>query len=580
MLKTLAKSIREFKKDAIAAPLYMVGEVSMETLIPLVMAKLIDALNTESLGTLLSYGGILVGLSVASLFFGVMSARKAAKASCGFATNLRHDIFHHVMDFSFADVDKFSTSSLVTRMTTDVSNVRNAFGMLMRMAIRVPLTFLFAIIMGFSIHPKLTCIFLAIIPPLSITLFFIIKTVHQTFKRIFKKYDALNNSVQENVASIRVVKSFVREDFEIKKFKEKSDDVYREFRGAERLMALFNPIMNFFIDLAMILLCFFGSRIIVNTGHNPVPELTTGNLSSLTTYGLSILSSLMMLGLFFVMITMAGAAGNRIAEVLNYEATLTSKEGGIKEVKDGSVKFNHVSFRYSEKAERNALEDIDLYIESGKTIGIIGGTGSSKTTFIQLISRLYDATEGSVEVGGINVKDYDLEALRDQVAVVLQKNILFSGTIKENMRWGNKEATDQEIEEACKAACAHEFIETFPDKYDTYIEKGGTNVSGGQKQRLCIARALLKKPKILILDDSTSAVDTRTDALIRNSFKKIIPGTTKIIIAQRVSSVEDADEILVLDGGKIVERGTSDELRALGGIYAEVYETQTKGKEA
>ncbi len=579
MVKILMKSIREYKKASVATPLFMCGEVSMETLMPFIMAKLIDELEDNNIKQVLIFGGILICVAFMSLFFGTMSARKAAVASCGFAKNLRHDLFHKVMDFSFSDVDTFSPSSLVTRLTTDVTNLQNAYAMIIRMAVRVPLMFLFSIIMGCLINWKLTMIFIAIVPFLGTAILLIASNAHKIFRRIFKKYDALNNSVQENVSAIRVVKGFVREDYEIEKFNKRSADVRDDFTKAEKLLALFSPVMMFCMHVGMLLLSFIGAKTIIMTANNPVPDLTTGELSSLTNYGVQILSALMMLGFAFIMITMASEAGNRVVEVLKYEPTLTGGENGLKVVPNGEIVFKNVSFKYSDAAERNSLDNIDLRIESGKTIGIIGGTGSSKTTLIQLISRLYDATEGEVLVGGHNVKEYDLKSLRDQVAVVLQKNILFAGTIKENMRWGNKEATDEEIVEACKAACADEFVRSFPDGYDTFIEQGGTNVSGGQKQRLCIARTLLKKPKILILDDSTSAVDTRTDAMIRNSFKKEIPGTTKLIIAQRVSSVEDADEIIVLDGGRIAERGTSEELIANKGIYAEIYETQTKGKE-
>ena len=579
MVKTLNKSIREYKKQTILTPLFMCGEVSMETLLPLIMAKLIDALEANHFNNVLMYGGVLVVIALMSLFFGTMSARMAATASCGFAKNLRHDLFHRVVDFSFSDIDKFSPSSLVTRLTTDVTNIQNAFSMLIRMAVRVPLTFLFSIINGCRINWKLTMIFVVIVPPLACVILLIMSSVHEIFKRIFKKYDALNNSVQENVSAIRVVKGFVREDYEIKKFNERSKEVCDDFTVAEKRLALFSPVMSFCIDLGMLVLCYFGTKVIVTTAGNPVPDLTTGELSSLTSYGVQILSALMMLGFAFIMITMAGESGNRIVEVLTYEPTLTGNDDGEKVVKNGDIKFENVSFKYSEDAKRYSLENINLDIKSGETVGIIGGTGSSKTTLIQLISRLYDTTCGRVLVGDKDVKEYNLKALRDQVAVVLQKNILFAGTIKENMRWGNKNATDEEIVAACKAACADEFVSAMPDKYDTYIEQGGTNVSGGQKQRLCIARALLKKPKILIMDDSTSAVDTKTDALIRKSFKEQIPGTTKIIIAQRVSSVEDADKIIVLDGGKIVEQGTSAELIRANGIYAEIYRTQTKGKE-
>lgn len=576
MIKVLAKSIREYKKYTLAAPLFMAGECLFECLIPFVMSKLIDSLENTQMAMVYQYGGILLVMAMCSLFCGCMSARNAATAGCGFAKNLRHDMFYKIQEFAFGDVDKFSSSSLVTRMTTDVTNVQNAFGMFIRMAFRVPFLFIFSIIMGCNINVKLTMIFVCIMPFLVFAIIMIAKKVMAIFKRIFKKYDALNNSVQENINGIRVVKAFVKEDFEIEKFHSASAEVRDDFIYAEKNMALFHPIMMLCMNVGMLLVCYFGAKVIVTTSGS---ELSTGQLSSLMSYGVQILSGLMMFAMIFVMATIAGEAANRIAEVLVYKPTLVSKEDGIKEVKDGSIEFENVNFRY-EKARKNALNNINLSIKPGQTIGIIGGTGSSKSTLIQLISRLYDVTEGSVKVGGVDVRDYDLTALRDQVAVVLQKNVLFAGTIKENMRWGNENATDEEIMAACKDACAHEFIETFPDGYDTMIEQGGSNVSGGQKQRLCIARALLKKPKILILDDSTSAVDTRTDALIRQTFKDKIPDTTKIIIAQRVSSVQDADRILVMEKGSIVEEGTAAELIAKGGIYAEIHQHQTQGREA
>ena len=570
VLKTLMKSIRQYKKQSIASPVFVSIEVIMECILPLIMAKVIDSMNGNSMGPILKYGLILVIFAMISLFFGVMAGKEAATASCGFAKNLRQDMYFKIQDFAFADIDKFSSSSLVTRMTTDVTNVQNAYQMLIRAAMRTPLMIIFSVIMSMTINPRMACIFL-------VALFGIALYVHPIFMRIFKKYDAMNNSVQENVAGIRVVKSFVREKYEMKKFDKASEEVRQDFTRVEKILAFNNPIMMFCIYLAMLLVSYFGARIIIGSGAT---ELTTGQLSSLISYGVQILSAMMMLSMVFVMTIMATESANRIVEVLNHESSLTSPENGIKEVKDGSIVFDNVSFKYSHKSKKNALSDINLVIPSGTTVGIIGGTGSSKTSLIQLISRLYDVEEGSVSVGGRDVREYDLESLRDEVAVVLQKNVLFSGTIKENLRWGKKDATDEEILHVCKLAQADEFVQQFPKKYDTYIEQGGTNVSGGQKQRLCIARALLKKPKILILDDSTSAVDTKTDALIRRAMREEIPDTTKIIIAQRVSSVQDADMILVMEGGKIAERGTHEELLEMNGIYREVYDSQTKSKEA
>ena len=577
VLKTLMKSIRQYKKQSIASPVFVSIEVIMECILPLIMAKVIDSMNGNSMGPILKYGLILVIFAMISLFFGVMAGKEAATASCGFAKNLRQDMYFKIQDFAFADIDKFSSSSLVTRMTTDVTNVQNAYQMLIRAAMRTPLMIIFSVIMSMTINPRMACIFLVLIPILGVALFGIALYVHPIFMRIFKKYDAMNNSVQENVAGIRVVKSFVREKYEMKKFDKASEEVRQDFTRVEKILAFNNPIMMFCIYLAMLLVSYFGARIIIGSG---VTELTTGQLSSLISYGVQILSAMMMLSMVFVMTIMATESANRIVEVLNHESSLTSPENGIKEVKDGSIVFDNVSFKYSHKSKKNALSDINLVIPSGTTVGIIGGTGSSKTSLIQLISRLYDVEEGSVSVGGRDVREYDLESLRDEVAVVLQKNVLFSGTIKENLRWGKKDATDEEILHVCKLAQADEFVQQFPKKYDTYIEQGGTNVSGGQKQRLCIARALLKKPKILILDDSTSAVDTKTDALIRRAMREEIPDTTKIIIAQRVSSVQDADMILVMEGGKIAERGTHEELLEMNGIYREVYDSQTKSKEA
>lgn len=577
MVKTLLKSVRQYKKQSLLSPLFVAGEVVLECMIPLVMSKLIDHLSADTMTPILQYGLVLLVMATMSLGCGVLAARNAAEASCGFAKNLRQDMYFKIQDFAFADIDKFSASSLVTRMTTDVTNVQNAYQLLIRLAVRTPLMIIFSVIMAMTINVKMALIFLCILPILAGVLFGIATHVHPIFKRIFKKYDALNNSVQENVAGIRVVKSFVRESYETEKFNQAAEEVRKDFTFVEKILAFNNPTMMFCMYLSMFLVYYIGAQMIVNSGAT---ELTTGQLSSLISYGVQILASVMMLSMVFIMTTMASECAERIAEVLNHESSLTSPENGATEVADGSVDFDHVSFKYSEKSKKFALSDIDLHIPSGATVGIIGGTGSSKTSLIQLISRLYDVSEGSVKVAGKDVREYDLESLRDAVAVVLQKNVLFSGTIKENMRWGNKNATDEEIIHACKLAQADEFVSQFPNGYDTYIERGGTNVSGGQKQRLCIARALLKKPRILILDDSTSAVDTKTDALIRKAFREELPNTTKIIIAQRISSVQDADFILVMDGGRIVEQGSHDELVAFNGIYREIFDSQTKSKEA
>lgn len=575
MIKTLMKSIREYKRPSIITPLYITLEIILECLLPLVMANLIDKMTGSSMIPIIRYGIMLIIMAMLSLLFGYMSGRIGATASCGFAKNLRQDLFFKIQDFSFSDIDKFSTSSLVTRMTTDVTNVQNAYQMIIRIAVRTPLMLIFSVIGSLTISVKMSLIFLIMIPFVAAALFSIVFTVFPIFKRIFKKYDAMNNSVQENIQGIRVVKSFVREDYEREKFQKAAADVCKEFTLAERIIALNNPILMFCISLAIFLVSLIGAKTIINSGAS---ELTTGQLSSLINYGVQILSSLMMLSMVFVICSMAKESANRICEVLNHESTLTSPKNGATEVKNGSIQFEDVSFSYSKKSKKPALVNINLDIKSGQTIGILGGTGSSKTSLIQLISRLYDVTEGRVCVSGVDVRNYDLESLRDEVAVVLQKNVLFSGTIKENLRWGKKDASDEELVRVCKLAQADEFIQQFPDKYDTYIEQGGTNVSGGQKQRLCIARALLKKPKILILDDSTSAVDTKTDAMIRKALREEIPETTKIIIAQRTSSLEDADQIIVLDGGKISEQGTHEELLAHKGIYYEVYQSQTNGK--
>ena len=576
MVKTLIKSIREYKKATIYTPLFVSIEVVLECIIPFIMAKLINEMSGETIEPIVRYGSILIVMAFLSLFCGMNSGKQAAKAGCGFAKNLRQDLFYKVQDYSFSDIDYFSTPSLVTRMTTDVTNVQNAFQMIIRIAVRTPLMLIFSIIMAFNINKDMAKIFLLTLPILTIGLFTIMFIAIPIFNRIFKKYDDMNESIQENVAGIRVVKSFVREEYEINKFKKVSGEVCRDFTFAEKIVALNSPLMMFCMYLSMLLVDYIGAKMIINSRG---VAFTTGELSSLIAYGVQILSSMMMLSMVFVMCSIADESAKRIVEVLNHDSSIVSPVNGIKEVKNGDIEFDNVSFKYKITSEKFALKDININIKSGSTIGIIGGTGSSKTTFIQLISRLYDTTEGVVKVGDVNVKEYDLETLRDQVAVVLQKNVLFSGTINENIRWGKKDATDEEIKHVCELAQASEFIEQFPDKYETMISQGGTNVSGGQKQRLCIARALLKKPKILILDDSTSAVDTKTDALIRKAFKEEIPDTTKIIIAQRISSVEDADMILVFDGGKIVEKGNHNELLSLNGIYKEVYDSQTRGKE-
>ncbi len=577
MIKTLLKSVRQYKKESILSPVFVSLEVALECLLPLIMAELIDRMTGEAIGPIVKLGAALVIMAMFSLLFGVLSGRYAATASCGFARNLRQDIFFKIQEFAFADIDHFSTSSLVTRMTTDVTNIQNAYQMIIRITIRTPLMIIFSMIMCLTINVRMSLIFLALLPVLGVVLFGIAIHVHPIFQRIFRKYDALNNSVQENVSAIRVVKSFVREDYEKEKFNRAAEDVCSDFTKVEKLLAVNNPFMMLCIYASFMLVSYFGATAIINTAGS---DLTTGQLSSLINYGVQILASMMMLSMVFVMTIMATESANRVAEVLTWESSLSSPENGLREVPDGSIHFDHVSFRYSSESEKAALSDVDLSIASGQTVGIMGGTGASKTTMIQLISRLYDVSEGCVSVGGHDVREYDLDTLRDAVAVVLQKNVLFSGTIKENLRWGSKDAADEELIQACRAAQADEFIRQLPEGYDTYIERGGSNVSGGQKQRLCIARALLKKPKILIMDDSTSAVDTKTDALIRRELRSAIPETTKIIIAQRVSSVQDADIILMLDDGRIVEQGTHEELLAKKGIYWEAYETQTKSKEA
>ena len=572
MIKRLSQCIREYKKDAILSPLYVLVESLLDVAIPFVMAGLIDkGIEAGNMSMILRYGAILVGFALVALTFGALSGRSCARATAGFARNLRHDMFHHLQVYSFSNIDKFSSAGLVTRLTTDVSNVQNAFMMIIRTLIRCPAMLIFAMVMSFRINHDISLMFLAVIPILGVGLYLIIKHVHPVFERVFKTYDRLNGVVQENLSGIRVVKNFVREDHEIEKFDTISGTIYKDFSLAERILALNSPLMQGCVYACMILVSWLGAKQIV------IGNMSTGNLMSFFTYIMQILSSLMMLSMVFVMITMSRASAERIVEVLDEESDITNCDNPVYEVKDGSVEFTDVSFSYAKRPDKTVLDDIDLIIPSGQTVGIIGGTGSSKSSLVQLIPRLYDVTGGCVKVGGIDVRNYDLQTLRHNVAMVLQKNTLFSGTIKENLRWGNPDATDEELVHACRLAQADDFIRTFPDGYDTYIEQGGTNVSGGQKQRLCIARAILRKPKILILDDSTSAVDTKTDALIRQAFREEIPNTTKIIIAQRISSVMDADQIVVMDNGRINACGTHEELLANNEIYREVYESQQKG---
>ena len=575
MIKELSKSVREYKKPAIITPLLVTLEVIMEVVIPLLMANLIDkGIYSGEMNEILKIGLALVLASILSLVFGILSGVTATKASAGFAKNLRQDLYYKVQKFSFSNIDKFETSSLITRLTTDVSNIQMAFQMLTRIAVRAPLMLVFSLIMSFTINAKLALIFLALIPILGIILYFIMGTVHPIFKRVFKKYDELNNVVEENVAGIRVVKSYLLEEKEIKKFGKISNEIYQDFSKAEKINALTMPSMQLAIYSVILLISWFGAKIIVSTN---MTELTTGEITSLITYGIQLLTSLMILAMLLIMSTMAKTSGERIVEVLKEKPDLTNPKKPITNIKDGSIEFKNVSFSYVNRKDKECLKNISLKIKSGETIGIIGGTGAGKSSLVNLIPRLYDATEGEVKVGGINVKKYDIETLRNEVSMVLQKNVLFSGTIKENLRWGDKNASDEDLIRVSKLAQADEFIQGFPDKYDTYIEQGGTNVSGGQRQRLCIARALLKKPKILILDDSTSAVDTKTDSLIRKAFREEIPNTTKIIIAQRITSVQDADKIIVLDNGKLNGFGTHEELLKTNEIYREVYESQVKG---
>ena len=559
----------------------MIGEVAMEVTIPLVMADLYDyGIKLQDMGVVATKSLLLVLCALASLCFGVASAVFASKAGTGFAKNLRHDMFHRVQNFSFSNIDKFSSASIVTRLTSDVANLQMSFQMMIRMAIRSPMMLVLALVSAMRINVKLSLVFCVALPVLVLALVLLVPTVFKIFDRVFKTYDKLNNTVQENIHGIRVVKSFVREEKETEKFTSVSGSIYRDFCKAERIMALNNPIMQLCVYGCMLGISWIGAHMVVQSGNLPQLGLTTGQLSSMFTYTTQILSSLMMVSMVFVMLTMSRAPLKRCYEILTEESDLTSPaENAVTQVADGSIAFENVSFRYSARAKHRALKEVSLHIPAGATVGILGGTGSSKTTLVQLIPRLYDATEGVVKVGGVDVRRYDLDVLRDQVAMVLQKNVLFSGSIKENLRWGNPQATDEEMEHACRLACAHEFITSFPDGYDTHIEQGGTNVSGGQKQRLCIARALLKKPKILILDDSTSAVDTHTDAQIRKAFAEEIPGTTKLIIAQRVASVQDANMIVVMENGQIADTGTHEQLLSRCDIYQEVYESQRKGGE-
>ena len=574
MVNHITAAIRDNKKASILAPIFVCFEVIFEVLIPVVMAILIDkGIDAGDQGEILRLGGILIVMAVCALIFGVLAGGAAADASAGLARNLRHDIYHHVQNFSFANIDKFSTAGIVTRLTTDVTNVQNAYQMIIRVAVRAPVMLVFAFAMTVYISPRLATIYLCAIPILGIGLALIISRVHGLFTQVFDTYDELNNVVQENLTGIRVVKSFVREDFEKKKFGTISEKLFRGFLKAERLIILNMPLMQFCVYACLLLISWIGARLVVGG------SMTTGALTSMFNYTFQILMSLMMLSMVMVMVIIARSSAERIEEILEEESSLKSKPDGVREVPDGSVDFENVSFSYVNDPNNTSLNHIDLHIRSGETVGILGGTGASKTTLVQLIPRLYDVTVGTVKVGGIDVREYDLEVLRNEVAMVLQKNTLFSGTIKENLRWGNEHASDEEIERMCRLAQADPFIQEMPDKYDTYIEQGGTNVSGGQKQRLCIARALLKKPKILILDDSTSAVDTKTDALIRQAFREEIPDTTKFIIAQRISSVQDADHILVLDDGHISAYGTHEELLKTSQIYQEVFASQQKGGE-
>ena len=574
MIKKLAKSLREYKKYAILTPALMIVEVAMEVFIPLVIVWFGTCLENADGRGMATYGVMMVLAAIVSLFAGMLGGKFCAKASTGFAKNLRRDMYENIQNFSFSNIDKFSTSSLMTRLTTDISNVQMAFMMIIRIAVRSPLMFIFSIVMSFAISPTLPALFAVTIPILGFGIILIIRKAMPIFRRVFKKYDNLNNSIQENVRGMRVVKAYVREEYEIEKMSNVSTELQKDFTRAERILAFNEPLMQFCLNISLIAIAFFGSSIILAGSST----LTVIGLTSMLTYSLQILMSLQMLSMIFVMLTLSVESARRITEVIDEKSDLSNPENPIYNVKDGSILFSNVSFKYSKQSENYALSNINLEIKSGETIGILGGTGSSKTTLVNLISRLYDVTDGELLVGGINVKDYDMEVLRNNISVVLQKNVLFSGTIKENMRWGDKNATDEEIINACKIAQADEFINQFPDKYDTFIEQGGTNVSGGQRQRLCIARALLKKPKVIILDDSTSAVDMKTDALLRKAFKEQIPDVTKIIVAQRVASVEEADKIVLMDNGKISAVGTHEELLQNNAIYQEIYKTQNQNK--
>ena len=581
MIFKIARSIREYKWAAILSPLAMVGEVTMEVLIPLVMANLYDyGVAMQDMRIVLTRSVQLVICALMSLGFGVLSAVLASRAGTGFAKNLRQDMFYRVQRFSFSNIDKFSSASIVTRLTSDVANLQMTFQMMIRMAVRCPMMLILAMFSAFRLSPALARIYLCVMPFMVIALVLLTPKVFKIFDRGFKKLDKLNRVVQENIHGIRVVKSFVREEKETEKFTDISAELKQDFSKAEKILALNSPIMMFCVYLCMLAISWFGAQMVVASGNNPLVGLTTGNLSSMFTYTTQILGGLQMLSMVFVMMTMSQTPLRRCYELLMEEPDLTSPANAVTEVRDGSIDFENVSFRYNKEAQHRALKEVSLHISAGSTVGILGGTGSSKSTLVQLIPRLYDVTEGTLKVGGVDVRRYDLEVLRDNVAMVLQKNVLFSGTIKDNLRWGNRDATDEEMIHACRLACAHDFIEAFPDGYDTHIEQGGTNVSGGQKQRLCIARALLKKPKILILDDSTSAVDTATDAAIRKAFRDEIPGTTKLIIAQRVSSVQEADMIVVLDNGMVADVGTHEQLLQTSSIYREVYYSQEKGREA
>ena len=580
MIKRLSQCVREYKRASILTPLFVSLEVVMEVLIPYYMGKLLDlGVTVGDMSYILKSGSILVVFCVLSLTFGVLSGKNAATASAGFARNLRHDMFYNVQSYSFSNIDRFSVASLVTRLTTDVTNLQNAYQMIIRIAVRSPMMLVFSLVMAFRVNHRLSLIFLCVLPLLALGLALIVRNAHPIFERVFKTYDVLNRVVSENLHGIRVVKAFVREKHETEKFNTVSEKIYKDFVSAEKLLALNAPLMQFSSYATMLLISWFGAHLIYASGNIPDQGMTTGDLVILISYSMQILSTLMMLSMIFVMLTLSKASAQRIYEVLDETSDLHNPAQPVTDVKDGSIEFDHVSFSYAGDKDKLCLKDASFRIESGQTVGILGATGAGKSTLVQLIPRLYDATEGTVTVGGVDVRDYDLDTLRSKVAMVLQKNVLFSGTIKENLRWGNENATDEEIEEACRLAQADEFIRAFPDGYDTYIEQGGANVSGGQKQRLCIARSILQKPKILILDDSTSAVDTKTDALIRRAFRQSIPDTTKIVIAQRVSSVEHADQIIVLEDGRIDAIGTHETLLASNEIYKEVYDSQTKGGE-